>query len=77
MNNSAFRGRSLPLDCAAGEATLQITVGDQTAEKKVTVRPATSGGGTGSLDMGSLQSLLGGSGGGGAGGAGSLSSLGS
>lgn len=69
-----------------GEVTLQVTVGDQTVEKTVTVRPADDNGeggdddgegdddGSGSLDMGSLGSLAGGTGGS-SGSLGSLSSL--
>lgn len=49
---------------AEGEVTLRATVGDQTVEKTVTVRPADSdddNAGSGSLDMGSLQTIIGGS----------------
>lgn len=58
---------------AEGAVMLQITVGDQTVEKTVTVRPADddgTDGGSGSLDMGSLTSILGSA-------SGSLGSLGS
>lgn len=76
-----------------GQVVLKVTVGDQTVEKTVTVRPADDGGndggddddddnddgsGNGSIDMGSLGSLTGGAGGAGSSGSlGSLSSLGS
>ena len=72
----------------AGQVTLTVTVGDQTVEKTVTVRPADDdgndgdddddnddGSGNGSIDMGSLGSLTGGAGG--TGSSGSLGSLGS
>lgn len=65
---------------AAGQTVLKVTVGDQTVEKTVTVRPADGGSGgddngSGSLDSGSLGSLVGGTGGT-SGSLGSLSSLG-
>ncbi|MCD2263900.1 Ig-like domain repeat protein [Dietzia aurantiaca] len=64
---------------AEGQTVLKVTVGDQTVEKTVTVRPAGGGGGddngSGSLDSGSLGSLVGGTGGT-SGSLGSLSSLG-
>lgn len=64
---------------AEGQTVLKVTVGDQTVEKTVTVRPADGGGGddngSGSLDSGSLGSLVGGTGGT-SGSLGSLSSLG-
>lgn len=64
---------------AEGKTVLKATVGDQTVEKTVTVRPADGGGGddngSGSLDSGSLGSLVGGIGGT-SGSLGSLSSLG-
>ncbi|MGX1770344.1 Ig-like domain-containing protein, partial [Dietzia sp. NPDC055343] len=64
---------------AEGQTVLKVTVGDQTVEKTVTVRPASGGGGdpngSGSLDSGSLGSLVGGTGGT-SGSLGSLSSLG-
>ncbi|GAA3515195.1 hypothetical protein GCM10022294_26760 [Dietzia aurantiaca] len=64
---------------AEGQTVLKATVGDQTVEKTVTVRPAGGGGGddngSGSLDSGSLGSLVGGTGGT-SGSLGSLSSLG-
>ena len=71
---------------ADGQTVLVVTVGDQTVEKTVTVRPADDdgddgddnddGAGSGSLDMGSLGSLTGGAGGA-SGSSGSLASLGS
>ena len=73
-----------------GQVTLTVTVGEQTVEKTVTVRPADDndddddngdgdgGAGSGSLDSGSLGSLTGGAGGNGSSGSlGSLSSFGS
>lgn len=71
-----------------GQVVLTVTVGEQTVEKTVTVRPADDnddddddsdgGSGTGSLDSGSLGSLTGGAGGNGSSGSlGSLSSFGS
>ncbi|MGW8591813.1 Ig-like domain repeat protein [Dietzia sp. NPDC055877] len=71
---------------AEGQVVLTVTVGDQTVEKTVTVRPADDDGddgdeggddndGSGSLDSGSLGSLIGGTGGT-SGSLGSLSSLG-
>ena len=75
-----------------GQVVLTVTVGDQTVEKTVTVRPADDndddddgdgddsdgGSGSGSLDSGSLGSLTGGAGGTGSSGSlGSLSSFGS
>src|SRR5699024_4708138 len=68
-----------------GQVTLTVTVGEQTVEKTVTVRPADDndddddngdgdgGAGSGSLDSGSLGSLTGGAGGNGS--SGSLGSL--
>lgn len=65
---------------AEGQTVLKVIVGDQTVEKTVTVRPADGGGGddngSGSLDSGSLGSLIGGTGGT-SGSLGSLSSFGS
>ena len=73
-----------------GQVVLTVTVGEQTVEKTVTVRPADDndddddngdgdgGAGSGSLDSGSLGSLTGGAGGNGSSGSlGSLSSFGS
>ena len=72
-----------------GQVVLTVTVGEQTVEKTVTVRPADDndddddgdgdgGSGSGSLDSGSLGSLTGGAGGNGSSGSlGSLSSFGS
>ncbi|WP_010540275.1 beta strand repeat-containing protein [Dietzia alimentaria] len=59
-----------------GAVTLQVTVGDRTIEKPVTVRPAGDDDGNGSLDAGSLGNLFGGSSGS-SGSTGSLGSLGS
>lgn len=61
-----------------GQVVLTVTVGEQTVEKTVTVRPADDDDGDGSLDSGSLGSLTGGAGGTGSSGSlGSLSSFGS
>ncbi|MGX1770421.1 hypothetical protein ACWIE7_19330, partial [Dietzia sp. NPDC055343] len=65
---------------AEGQTVLKATVGGQTVEKTITVRPADGGSGgddngSGSLDSGSLGSLVGGTGGT-SGSLGSLSSLG-